>query len=51
MQKFKKNEIINNKKKIEFLFAKGQRFILDDFQIIYIETEKSSVSESITPSK
>ena len=43
MQKFKKNEIINNKKKIEFLFAKGQRFILDDFQIIYIETEKSEV--------
>ena len=35
MQTLRKTEIINNKKKIDQLFNSGNRFIIDEFQLVY----------------
>ena len=35
MQTLKKTEIINHKKKIDQLFKSGNRFIIDEFQVVY----------------
>ena len=35
MQTLRKTEIINHKKKIDQLFKSGNRFIIDEFQLIY----------------
>ena len=39
MQTLRKKEIINHKKKIDQLFKSGNRFIIDEFQLVY-STEK-----------
>ena len=35
MQTLRKTEIINHKKKIDQLFKSGNRFIVDEFQLVY----------------
>ena len=35
MQTLRKTEIINHKKKIDQLFKSGNRFIIDEFQLVY----------------
>jgi len=35
MQTLRKTEIINHKKKIDKLFKSGNRFIIDEFQLVY----------------
>ena len=35
MQKLKKTEILNHKKKIHQLFKSGNRFLIDEFQVVY----------------
>ena len=35
MQTLRKKEIINHKKKIDQLFKSGNRFIIDEFQLVY----------------
>ena len=35
MQTLRKTEIINHKKKIDQLFKSGNRFIIDEFQVVY----------------
>ena len=35
MQKLKKTEILNHKKKIDQLFKSGNRFLIDEFQVVY----------------
>ena len=35
MQTLRKTEIINHKKKINQLFKSGNRFIIDEFQLVY----------------
>ena len=35
MQTLRKKEIINHKKKIDKLFKSGNRFIIDEFQLVY----------------
>ena len=35
MQKLKKTEILNHKKKIDQLFKSGNRFLIDEFQLVY----------------
>ena len=35
MQKLKKTEILNHKKKIDQLFKSGNRFFIDEFQVVY----------------
>ena len=35
MQTLRKTEIINHKKKIDQLFKSGNRFLVDEFQVIY----------------
>ena len=36
MQTLRKTEIINHKKKIDQLFKLGKRFIIDEFQLVYL---------------
>ena len=36
MQTLRKTEIINHKKKIDQLFKSGNRFIIDEFQLVYL---------------
>ena len=36
MQTLRKTEIINHKKKIDQLFKSGKRFIIDEFQLVYL---------------
>ena len=35
MQTLRKTEIINHKKKIDQLFKSGNRFLIDEFQVVY----------------
>tara|TARA_B100001115_G_C15804164_1_gene397957 strand:+ start:592 stop:963 length:372 start_codon:yes stop_codon:yes gene_type:complete len=35
MQTLRKTEIINHKKKIDQLFKSGNRFLIDEFQLVY----------------
>ena len=35
MQTLRKTEIINHKKRIDQLFKSGNRFIIDEFQLVY----------------
>tara|TARA_B100001769_G_C21737230_1_gene404724 strand:+ start:69 stop:440 length:372 start_codon:yes stop_codon:yes gene_type:complete len=35
MQTLQKTEIINHKKKIDQLFKSGNRFLIDEFQVVY----------------
>ena len=35
MQTLRKTEIINHKKKIDQLFKSGNRFLVDEFQVVY----------------
>ena len=36
MQTLQKKEIINHKKKIDQLFKSGDRFLIDEFQVVYL---------------
>ena len=36
MQTLHKKEIINHKKKIDQLFKSGDRFLIDEFQVVYL---------------
>lgn len=36
MQTLRKTEIINHKKKIDQLFKSGDRFLIDEFQVVYL---------------
>ena len=41
MQTLRKTEIINHKKKIDQLFKSGNRFIIDEFQLVYLTSNSN----------